>query len=79
MDEWTAGGTTIAGVLTALVVWLRRRRKKGGPRLRLRGGVHWSFRTHSNEPTHSTEPPPFPPSEEANTLRPPPRKGRRGD
>lgn len=76
VDEWTVGGVSLASVLSALLVWLRRRRRKGGPRLRLRGGVSWSFRTESNEPTRSTEPPPFP--DDANTLRPP-RRDDNGD
>ncbi len=63
VDEWTVGGASGAGLLTALLLWLRRRRK-GGPRLHVR--LLASFRTHASNPTHSTEPPPFP-----DTERPP--------
>lgn len=59
VDEWTlTGGLSAASALSALLVYLRRRRRKGGPRLRLR--LYGSFRTHGSEPTDSTEPPPFP-------------------
>lgn len=63
VDEWTVGGIGVVGLLSGALAYLRRRRK-GGPRLHVR--MQASFRTHASDPTHSTEPPPFP-----DTERPP--------
>lgn len=80
MEEWQTGGGLLAGLLTALLVWLRRRSKGG----RLRARFDFSYRAprSSSTATPSSEPPPYPsepdtPSEpEADTK---PRKGRRRD
>lgn len=75
VEEWQTGGGLVAGLLTALLVWVRRRRGKGW-RLRAR----FSFRSPpseaSSEATPSTEPPPYPDEPEADTK---PRKARRRD
>lgn len=64
VDEWTAGGLSLAGLLGGLLAYLRRLRRV---RVQVkRGGFYASFRTHSRPTDPSSEPPPFPPSEPPN-------------
>lgn len=47
VEEWAAGGG-LAAALTAVLAWLVRRRRKGGPKLRIQ--FRASLRNYSTDP-----------------------------